>query len=377
MDRLREADLRDRTVVVIRAVVSRQEDVADDVRALHSAAHVQPHEAGNTLAFIARAHLENVLLGRERVLDTGEVEDDVGKAAHVRALVPDALAHHRLAAEDGEDVLDFGARSGDERCAGVDDGHAGLVEEQRVAECDVLHRDDPVRLQDDVVVHDVASEACLVHAAEREHAAELGLGVLGHPERELRLLEHPAVDGVDPPRGRAVDGDGLEREPEDAVELPGVERRALLLRDLGEVLVGDAEPGALGDVVGHVAGGRARAVLDVEDGAVCLVRRRLGRVVAVVLLAGAGLALGRRDPQVGRAGVEDDGELLCGRADGDRTEELRVLHLLQVHVADVAARGAHGVELLDLLGKGLVGVRLAQPDAGGCCRDDSDKAECC
>ena len=66
------------------------------------------------------------------------------------------------------------------------------------------------------------------------------------------------------------------------------------------------------------------AVLDVEGGTVLAMRRRRRGVVFVVQPAGQvrRRTVGRRHPQVGRARVEDDAELLRRRAQRDLAEIL-------------------------------------------------------
>ena len=79
-------------------------------------------------------------------------------------------------------------------------------------------------------------------------------------------------------------------------------------------------------------------------------------------MALAARAAARRNPEVGRTGVEVNVEALCGRADGDRTRPLQVIALISELDAStlLEARSVDvGVELLELLGA-EIGLEIDQ-----------------
>lgn len=119
-----------------------------------------------------------------------------------------------------------------------------------------------------------------------------------------------------------------------------------LTRDSGKLLVGDADagntdwirlaPSALNNVrckIGRtsvgVDGARGLgpvAILDLEGAALLRARRRRRRVVGVLSLAAT--AVTGRNPEIGGTGVEVDGEVLTGRANGDSAGPLLVALLV-------------------------------------------------
>ena len=92
-------------------------------------------------------------------------------------------------------------------------------------------------------------------------------------------------------------------------------------------------------------------VADAERAFLRLASGRLGRVVCLVALATRAAA--RRNPEVGRTGVEVNIEALRWRADGDRARPLEIVALVSELDAStlLEARGIDvRVELLELLG---------------------------
>lgn len=67
--------------------------------------------------------------------------------------------------------------------------------------------------------------------------------------------------------------------------------------------------------IGNEALQATRTILDTKFGAVFLEAARLCRVVATVKEASDGVAVNRRDPEVGRASVQHNGEGLRGSTD--------------------------------------------------------------
>jgi hypothetical protein len=135
-----------------------------------------------------------------------------------------------------------------------------------------------------------------------------------------KLDELASVEHVVERRDDAVHTDGVVAETHDAVEPAEGKGKTGLGGGLSEVLVLHLEVADLEDIVGHEAAQLAGSVADLERGAVLLVRRRRGRVILGVQVAGDRVALGRRDPEVGAARVEDDLERLGWRAEGDLGE---------------------------------------------------------
>lgn len=89
--------------------------------------------------------------------------------------------------------------------------------------------------------------------------------------------------------------------------------------------------------------------MNLELAVLLLAGRGLLGIVLVLAAASRTRAVGARDPQVGRASVEVDGELCPGRANGDLARPLRVLI-----VGERLRAGVVGALLLpQVLGHGL------------------------
>jgi hypothetical protein len=159
----------------------------------------------------------------------------------------------------------------------------------------------------------------LVDATEGRHRLLLLVGVT-EVEGEHGLVQKTLVKHVVEGRDDAVDTDSVVAKTHDAVEPAEGEGETGLGGSLGEVLVLHLEVTNLEDVLGDEAAKRAGAVADLEVGAVLLVCRRRRRVILGVEVAGDRVALGRRNPEVGAAGVEDDLEGLGRSSERDLGE---------------------------------------------------------
>ncbi|KAJ8558829.1 hypothetical protein ON010_g8620 [Phytophthora cinnamomi] len=311
----READARLAGVgaPVEDSVVLAHEDVAEDPQRAGGGRDVDAHEGEEADG----AALERVLVLGERVLLAVEHERDVGCGGRA---ADEVLAHDELvrAHERGQlGHLVLGA--GDERRARVHDGlvHVG---ELLALGLDGVQLDRPVGGAGHVHVLELALVVALVHAAERELAVLL----VAQVEGEDRLVQQALLDHAVEGRLEVVDADGVEGQAEEAVELAQVVGRAEALGDvhLGEELVGHGEAAQRQRVLRQEARHGPAAVHDVEGRAVGLVAAGL---VVVVHLVRAELLVGH--PEVAGARVEDHGEGLRRRADGDGPVVLRVLEV--------------------------------------------------
>ena len=143
-------------------------------------------------------------------------------------------------------------------------------------------------------------------------------------ERDLGRVEQTLVDHLVHRRHDAVDRDGVVSKTQDAVKLAKGKRQTGLAGRLGKVLALDSEVANLENIVGDDALHGARAVLNLELGAVLLVRRGSGAVVLLVEEAGDRRALGGRHPEVGGTRVEDHLEVLSRSAERDVAKVLGV-----------------------------------------------------
>ena len=131
-----------------------------------------------------------------------------------------------------------------------------------------------------------------------------------------QALVDQAVEGWDD----LVDRDGIVSETQDTVEPAEGESKTGLLSSLSEELVLDLEITNGYGILGDEPAQAARAVLDRKGGAVLGEGGRRRGLVLGVQETSDGVALGRRNPEVGAAGIEDDLERLRGRSDGDLGE---------------------------------------------------------
>jgi len=153
-----------------------------------------------------------------------------------------------------------------------------------------------------------------------------------------------------------TDRDGVESKTKDTVELASNEGQAALLSDLSKVLTSDNHISKTDDIVANKAADVAAAVHDIEASAIGLVSAALGRIIALVKLAGDLLALLGGNPQVAGSSIEDNIELLSGGTDGDGTIELSLRVVLQRDIMPVTdlrveADGGTLASKLSALGK--------------------------
>ena len=216
-------------------------------------------------------------------------------------------------------------------------------------------------------------------AAESELAARESGAVLSEPEREHFLGHKALVHEVVPGGNHTVDGDIVETEPEDPVELAGEESDATLLRDLSKVLVHDGKTADGKDVVRHKTVDRAGPVSDSEVGVVGLVSLGMLGVVAVVGKAGSTVALVGRNPEVAAPSVEDHLEALDGCAEEDGTV---VLDVVVVGERNVGVGTVERILLGDLGDTLLDGGGLLNPEGevdttkGGGSKNSRNKKSC-
>mmetsp|Transcript_53630 Transcript_53630/g.93578 ORF Transcript_53630/g.93578 Transcript_53630/m.93578 type:complete len:391 (-) Transcript_53630:59-1231(-) len=189
-----------------------------------------------------------------------------------------------------------------------------------------------------------------------EHQLTLVLRRVTEVERELSVVDQTLGNQVVERGGHVVDGQHAEGHAEDTVELAELvgSAQANGVGHLRELLVLHDEAAEVKVVHGLVAGHGAGAVGDVEGGAVGGVGGGLGRVVLGVAAA-TGVAVGRSNPKVGTAGIEDHVELLVGGAEGDLAVVLGVLVIID----------HDGAVLLDL--------ELVLDALGGTSTDGSDE----
>ncbi|RUS17237.1 hypothetical protein BC937DRAFT_90237, partial [Endogone sp. FLAS-F59071] len=138
-----------------------------------------------------------------------------------------------------------------------------------------------------------------------------------------KLLADEVIDGsLDAGNG----GDGVEAEAQETIDRVALERRG---DGLGEIdgLALDLEATEADSVLGEDArGGGAIAILDRPRATVLLVSAALGGVVQG--LARAISAASIREPQIRRAGVEVQFEVLAGGANLDNTIVLNIIAIL-------------------------------------------------
>merc|ERR1719167_955352 len=348
---------------VVLAVVAAEEDVTQDPEA---AGGLDAHEAGQAHGLVALLDLENVVLALQGVVLAAEGEVDDGQVGDLVA-VDHALAGQGvdLGADGLVDGRDVGGGAGDEAGAGVHHGlapagaHSGTLS-WATGHGNAVHLDLPVAEPGQCDVAHLSSEEFIVSSSQNQLAAVGVIGIPVEPESEdgcvhLLLHNHRVEHSWD-----SVDGDGVPSHAQDSVELGGDEGYSGLLDGLGEALVFNADAGHAHSVDGDESLHGAGAVLDGEVAAVLGVRRRLGRVVLVVALAGdvEPSAGGGGNPQVAGAGVEDDGELLAGGSD------LNLSIVLGIHVVDEVLLWDLDVSGTPPVGDPLPGLEVAAKGPG-------------
>jgi len=255
---------------------------------------------------------------------------------------PRALAAADDATELTVDHVDELGRTSDHRGAAVDDGLAAvLTAEVPVLKDDTVHLDLPVVGVGKRDILDVTLEESLIVATKSKLTAHHASGVASKPEREDLLVNKTLVDKVVPDRGSVTDRDGVESKTKDTVKLAESESHAALLHNLSEVLTLDSKIRKTDNIIADNAADVTAAVLDLEGSAIGLVGGALLRVIATVKLARDLSALGRRNPEIAGASIEDNLEILWGGTDGDGTIELSLGVVAERNVVVVTN---HGVE---------------------------------
>lgn len=311
------------------SVVLPEEDVTDDPDGAERGRDVKAGERAKARALDVEdviAALEFIVLSVDDKLERRERGDLLTVD---RVLSVPRLGCANLLVQDLGNVRG----KGDERCAGVDSS-TGVVEIHLfVAKGDLVELDLPVTLTADGGVGNLALVTAVIHTAKDSLATVL-LRVT-KVESELGLIQKTLVDHLVEGRDDTVDADRVVGETEDTVKLAKGESKTGLRGSLGKVLTLDLQVADGQDVVGHDTLHGARTILDLEFGAVLLVRRR-GRVVVLgVQEASDRRALGRGDPEVRRTSVENDLEGLGRSAKGDVGKVLRVHEVCEGHEMSV------------------------------------------
>lgn len=298
---------------VVDRVVATEESIAEDDERTSGRREIHAHEGGDAAA----RDLKDVVGGGKAVLGTSKVEGDVGQSSLLLAvnavLATEALLGANLLVEhlgvgSGEDV---------EGSAGVEDGTSVLQLGSVVTDRDGQKVNLPVSLAAERDVLDLALVVGLVDTTEDDLALTLGVGqVEGEDGLVDELLLNHTVEG----RHDVLNGNGVIAQTQNTVEAAEQEGQARLAGSLGEILVLDLKVADGDDIVGDETLQAARAVVDLEAGAVLLVGRGLLGVVRRVQEAGNAAALDGGNPEVGAAGVQDNVEGLGRGTDSDLRE---------------------------------------------------------
>lgn len=297
-------------------VVLAKEDITEDPQRTSRGGDIKANEAEEAEA----AGIDGVVETVEEEVLSAELEVDLGKLGAAGA-VDEVLAGVDGGGADGiGEAGDFIGGTSHEGGTGVEDGLVDLGHEGVV----VGHGSElnlPVGLGGEGNPAELTLVLGVVNAANVQSAVRHA--VLGEVEREDGLLHEALLEHTLEHGGDLAHGEGAEAHAEDTVELAdGVsETKAGGVSDLGEGLRLDDEATHVDGVLGEEAGDGARAVHDLELGAISNVGG--GGAVVVTGVGAAAAALGVRDPQVGGASVEDDLELGAIGADLDGTVVLR------------------------------------------------------
>jgi len=303
-------------------VVLTHEDITEDPEWAVRGWDVDAHHGEDALL----ARLESVLGELEGVWVTSDLEGDV--RSDLRAVNRPLFAHDGSSTEKVSDLGDLGGWTSEEGGARVDDGGLGGGERLAV-DLDIIEGDAPVVLGLEWDVGEVTSVVGLVNATDHEGARGVVTEVEGeHVVGKLAGLDEVAHWGLD-----AVDGDAVEAEAEDTVELTNAvgKAEALGVLNLSEVLLLDNLASDGDGILGPDAGDWTGTVLDLELGTVLGVGGGLGRVV-LVLEETNEADLGVRNPKVGGASVEDHVESLGWGTDGSLAVVLGVLEVVDLNI---------------------------------------------
>jgi hypothetical protein len=237
-----------------------------------------------------------------------------------------------LSTQFGVEVIDLLLWSNEERSSTVQNGFAlssSTPSQAGGSENNVVHIKFPVGLRGQRGIFEVSSVERAVNTTENKSTSVRSSWVVGEPEGEDRAADEFLVQNVVPDRGDVVNRDGFKSHAEKTVEFSDDESNSGLLGGLSEGLALNLKVGNAKDVSAQEARERAAAVSDGEFRSVCLIGGRFGRVVFVMCFASKieGTAFGGWDPQVGRASVEDDSELLWRSTKSDGSIVLGILEV--------------------------------------------------
>ena len=294
---------------------------------------LQTHDTDEALSLAEHGHFQNVHVWRQRIVLSVDHNVEGWQSWDLGAV--DLLNSSDGSQNWGNDSLGTDDGGG----ASVNDT-VGLAVHLKVSDLDFVKLDQPVGFLLQVVVGEVAGEVVRVDAAEDESRAVLLGTFLSQVEGEGLVGDEALADHLVEDSWDVVHGDGAPGHTQDTVEVSDTEVEGQVSH-FAEDEVSHSESSDLDLVVGQETGDGARAVLDLEFSAVGLVRGGLGAVVLVVWEASEDLALLGWDPEVGRTGVEDDGELLVVGTEGDRSVVLGVLEVDDWHFASFDE--SHGV----------------------------------
>lgn len=310
---------------VVDSVELLHEDIADDPEGTAGTGDIQSHPT--LLAHVTVDHRTNhvpLRLKREAIsaLTITENVGDGGEAVVVEAGVA-------LEVDGVEDLVDLAGRTGVEGGSGVDDGLTGAIGaevEGTTIDFDVDHVNLPVELLVNLDVLNLAVVEVLIGSTKDDEG--LALEVAGRVvEGEHVLGEEVLVDDV-VEDGEVTGGGELgEGKTEDTVELDVHEDIALGTGDLAEGLLLDVDGTKVEVVRAEEAADTASTELDGHFDSLTLEGARETGLEVAVDLASRGNTGITHDPEVSRASIEDNLELLTRGADLNNTNILRMVDL--------------------------------------------------
>lgn len=287
---------------VVNRVPATQEGISKDDERANRLGEVHALEGGNTAArdlqdVVVRGDAEVVASkGEGNVRELGALVA-LNRVLAVKALLGTNLLVEQLSKSRGENV---------QGSSGIEDGTMALEVSSLVAKGDGVEVNLPVSLAAERDVGDLALVVRVINTSEDSLALIALVVGVAEVEGEDGLIDGLLVDHLVKGRNDLVHGDGVVTKTEDAVEAAKGKGQTRLAGGLGEVLLLDLDVADGNVVLGHEAGQAARAVVDLELGAVGLVGGGRRRVVLGVQVAGDAATLLRRNPQVGAAGIQDN-----------------------------------------------------------------------
>lgn len=216
--------------------------------------------------------------------------------------------------------LSHGRGQGNERSASVQDDTGVLELGNIVAKGNGIKVDLPVGLAAKRNRDQFASVVALVNTTKSGFRVVVILVGVTQVESKLGLIQKLLVQHVVEGGNHLVHRDGVVSKTQDTIKATESESQARLFGSLSKVLVLDLEVADLQGILRDKAAQTARAVANGEFGTVLLVGARRRRVILAVKEAGDRVALGRRNPQVGATGVQDNLEGLRRSTERDLRE---------------------------------------------------------